>query len=34
MTYSKPKITRAVEVTEVIRDDHSLLKVIGGDGVN
>ena len=30
MTYSKPKITNAVEATEVIRDDHSLLKIIVG----
>ena len=30
MTYAKPKITSAGEATEVIRDDNSLLKIIGG----
>ena len=30
MTYTQPQITRAVEATEVIRDDHSLLKIIVG----
>ena len=30
MTYAKPQITKAAEAMEAIRDDNSLLKIIGG----